>query len=145
MSFEMAPKNSEFDLEQISFNPFESQDEKIFQDGRDLDLNYFDDINISSKETIYINETDIRNFIYETQRFENFSVYHAKVTGLKINFENFRNLLNNTGSSFNIICLTESWCSNSEIINSSYFDINNYKAIPFERKTNKRGGSILFK
>ena len=47
------------------------------------------------------------------------------------------------GSSFNIICLTETWCSNSEIINSSYFDINNYKSIPFERKTNKRGGSIL--
>ena len=51
--------------------------------------------------------------------------------------------MNNTGASFNIICLTETWCSNSKIINSSYFDINNYKAIPFERKTNKRGGSIL--
>ena len=31
MNFEMAPKNSEFDFEQISFNPFESQD----QDDRD--------------------------------------------------------------------------------------------------------------
>ena len=52
-------------------------------------------------------------------------------------------LLNNVGSSFNTICLTETCCSNSEIINTSYFDISNYKAIPFERKTNKRGGSIL--
>ena len=60
MSLEMVPKNSEFDFEQISFNPFESQDGKIFQNDRDLDLNYFDEINISSKETTYINETDIK-------------------------------------------------------------------------------------
>ena len=37
----------------------------------------------------------------------------------------------------------ETWCNNSEIINSSYFDINSYKAILFERKTNKKRGSIL--
>ena len=28
-------------------------------------------------------------------------------------------------------------------MNRSYFDTNNYKTIPFERKTNKKGGSIL--
>ena len=51
--------------------------------------------------------------------------------------------MNNTGSSFNIICLTETWCNNFEVINSYCFDRNNYKAIPFEKKTNKRRGSIL--
>ena len=102
-----------------------------------------DEINISSKETTYINETNIKNFLYETQRFENVSVLHVNIRGLKINFENFRNLLNNTGSSFDIICLTETWCSNPEIINSLYFDTNNYQAIPFKRETNKRGRSIL--
>ena len=30
MSFEMAPNNSGFDFEQISINPFESPDGKIF-------------------------------------------------------------------------------------------------------------------
>ena len=143
MSFEMVPHNFEFDFEQISFNPFESPDGKIFQDDRDPNLNYFHKINIPSKETIYLNETDIKNFLYETQRFENVSVLHDNIRGLKTNFKNFRNLLNNTGTSFNIIYLTEKWCGNSEIIHSSYFDIKNYKAIPFERKTNKKGGSIL--
>ena len=60
-SFEMAPKNSEFDFKEISFNRFEFQDGKIFQDDRDPDLNYFDERNISSKEATYINETDIKN------------------------------------------------------------------------------------
>ena len=36
----------------------------------------------------------------------------------------------------------EAWCSNSEIINSSYFDIINYKAIPFEKKTNRKNLSL---
>ena len=112
----MAPNNFEFDFEQISFNPLES---------------------------VYINETDIKNVLYETQGFENISVLHVNLRGLKTNFENFCNLLNNTGSSFGILCLTETWCSNSERINSSCFDLNNYKAIPFKRKTNKRGGLLL--
>ena len=34
MTIEMAPNNSEFDFEQISFKPFESPDGKIFQDDR---------------------------------------------------------------------------------------------------------------
>ena len=119
MSFEMAPNNFEFDFEQISFKLFESPDGKIFPNDRDPDLNYFDETNIPSKETIYLNETDIKNFLYETQRFENVSVLHVNIRGLKTNFENFYNLLNNTGTSFNIICLTETWCSNSEIINRS--------------------------
>ena len=37
----------------------------------------------------------------------------------------------------------ETWWGYSEIINSSYFDIINYKATPFERKANKGRGSIL--
>ena len=74
-----------------------------------IDLNYFHEINIPSKEPTYLNETDIK-----TQRFEKVSVLHVNITGLKTNFENFGNLLNNTGTSFNIICLTETWwCSNS--------------------------------
>ena len=65
----MAPNNLEFDFKQISLNPFESPpDGKIFQNGRNPDLNYCDEINIPSKETTHINETDRKNFLYE-QRF----------------------------------------------------------------------------
>ena len=143
MSFEMPQSNFDFNFHQIYFNPFKSPDENIFQDDRYPD--YLDEINILSKETTYINETDIKNFLYETHIFENIPVLRVNIRGLKTypNFENFRNVLNNTGSSFNIICLTETWCSNFEIINSYCFDRNNYKAIPFEKKTNKRRGSIL--
>ena len=61
--FEVVPRNSEFDFEQISFNLFKSPDGKIFQDDRDPGLNYFIVINIESKETTYINKSDIKNFL----------------------------------------------------------------------------------
>ena len=53
---------------------------------------------------------------------------------LTTNFENFYYLLNNTGSFFNIICLMKTSCSNSEIITSSCFDIDNYKTRPLKEK-----------
>ena len=97
----------------------------------DPDLNFFDEIKLMRLTQ--------KSFLYETQRFESISVLHVNIRGLKTNFENFGNLLNNKGSSFN----TETWCSNSEIINSSRFDISKYNAILFKRRTNKREGSVL--
>lgn len=78
-------------------------------------------------------------YIWHTKFWKHFSSCYYQ----QIDFRNFCNLLCNAGSYFNTICLMEKWCSNSWIINSSCFDINNYKAILFERKTNRRGGSIL--
>ena len=56
----MVPNSFEFDFEQISLNPVESRHRKIFQYDRHQDLNYFNEINIFSKESTYINETDIK-------------------------------------------------------------------------------------
>ena len=64
------------------------------------------------------------------------------ISGRETNFENFRNLMNNTGSSFNIINLTERWCSDTEMNNGFYFNINSYDTIPFKRKTAKIRRSI---
>ena len=60
-------KSIEFDFKQISFDPFESSDVKIFQDDRDPDLDYFDEINIPGKKRINKNQTDIKIFLHETQ------------------------------------------------------------------------------
>ena len=92
VSFEMAPNNFEFDFEQIYFNLSKSPNGKIFRDNRDPDLNYFDEINIPSKETTYINETDMKNVLYDTQRFGNVSVLHVNSGRLKTDFGNLRGL-----------------------------------------------------
>ena len=75
---------------------------------------------------------DLRTFLF----------FMFDIRGLKTNFEIFYNLLSNTGFSFNIICLTKTCCSNYEIINSSSFDINNYKTRLLKEKQIK--GEDLF-
>ena len=60
IGLEMAPKNSEFSFEQISFISLEVPDGKIVLDDRDPDLNYFNKMNIPSTETIYMNKTNIK-------------------------------------------------------------------------------------
>ena len=48
--------------------------------------------------------------------------------------------MNNTNSSFNIICLRQTWCKNPEINKNSCFNTNSYNAVSFERKT-----SLMYK
>ena len=63
------------------------------------------------------------------------------ISGRETNFENFRNLMNNTGSSFNIINLTERWCSDTEMNNGFCFEkgpkrdnlLNSNEAVTYER------------
>ena len=71
MNFKMASNNLELDFEQsllIHSNP--QMNLRIFQNDRDPALNYFDKKKISNNETIYINETDIKKLLYQTQRFD---------------------------------------------------------------------------
>ena len=51
--------------------------------------------------------------------------------------------MNETDFSFNIICVTETWCSDSELNNNSTFYLPNFKTIPLERKSKKRRGGVL--
>jgi hypothetical protein len=62
---------------------------------------------------------------------------------MQANFESFKLLLEESGYSFNIICLTETWSSDKAFIDNSNFQIPNYNAIHLERATNKKGGGVL--
>ena len=39
--------------------------------------------------------------------------------------------------------MTETWCTDNEILTNSNFHLKNYNIVPLERKTKKRGGGIL--
>ena len=67
-------------------------------------------------------------------KIENIFAFHIDVRGLKTNFEeNFPNFMNNAGTFLYHL-------PNGSMVQWFQF---NFFPIPFERKTNKRGGSIL--
>lgn len=83
----------------------------------------------------------MKPFLYESQRFNNIFALHDNIKVLNINFKIFHNLLNNTGSCFNIILSNRKWCSDPELANNSSF--NSCNTILFERKAIESEGSVL--
>lgn len=134
----MATKKSKNDFESYVFNPIMIDDTNHQADLSDPDLNYFDDVKIDSK---YFFPEDILNSY--SHKGNNFSILHLNIRGMKTNFENFLLMLEETKFSFDILCLTETWCSDHDFYNNSLFSIKNYDSIHYERKSKKKGGGIV--
>ena len=65
------------------------------------------------------------------------------IRSLSKNFDNLLDILRDSNYSFNILCITETWCTDSTLKNNSNLHLPNFDIISQERKTNKRGGGVL--
>ena len=52
-------------------------------------------------------QEDIKQTLFETTQRENLSLFHLNIRSLNTNFDDLKNLLQESNFSFNIICLTE--------------------------------------
>ena len=130
------------DFEKTCYNPFEKTDSN-FRDDKDPDSNYFDEIDLQHYETPYLYCENIKSLINDPLSNETISIIHLNIRSLNANLENFKNLLTESNYCFNIICLSETWCTDEEFSNNSFYHIPNYEPIHCQRKTNKRGGGVL--
>ena len=48
-----------------------------------------------------------------------------------------------SNNSFNVLCITETWCTDSTLKNNTNLHLPNFDIISQERKTNKQGGGVL--
>ena len=68
---------------------------------------------------------------------------HLNIRSINANFENFKNLLEESKYIFNVICLSETWSTDKDFYENSLYHLDNYNAIHFQRNVNKRGGGVL--
>ena len=67
------------------------------------------------------------------------------IKSLSKNFDNLLDILRDSNYSFNILCITETWCTDSTVKNNSNLHLLNFDIISQERKTNKRGsGGLIY-
>ena len=59
------------------------------------------------------------------------------------NFDNLLDILRDSNYSFNILCITETWYTDSTLKDNSNLHLPNFDLISQERKTNRRGGGVL--
>ena len=65
------------------------------------------------------------------------------IRSLSKNFDNLLDILRDSNYSFNVLCITETWCMDSTLKNNSNLHLPNFDIISQERKTNKRGCGVL--
>ena len=74
---------------------------------------------------------------------ETINAIHVNKRSLSKNFDNILDILRDSNYSFNILCITETWCTDSTLKSNSNLHLPNFDLISLERKTNKRGGVVL--
>ena len=135
----MFPQTQNF--ENISVNIYETGSFTKF-DERDPDANFFDDMTKSNFETSYFKSNEEKPHLWSTQYLERLNVLHVNIQSIERNFENLK--ADECELVCNIICVSETWCSNTELQNSSNLSLAEFDSTPYERsKTSRRGGGVL--
>ena len=93
----------------------------------------------SNFQTSYFQPNEVKSRLWSTQYLEKLNVLHVNIRSIKSNFEKIKALLEECELVCNVICVPETWCSNTELQNNSNLD-----SVPYKRsKKSKRGGGVL--
>lgn len=104
----------------------------VLNENTDPDRNFYTE-NINTH--YYTLDSFKSNFVPNSKH--SISILHINIRSMSRNYEDFKVLLSELGFEFKIICLTETWCKNT-----NQFNIENYKTIHQYRNNNKIGGGI---
>ena len=137
----MPPKQINF--ENVYFNPFYNQRFSDAEDERDPDENFFNEVNTQNFECSYLFPNEIESFLSEKKNSETINAIHVNIRSLSKNFDSVLDILRGSNNSFNVLCLTETWCTDSNLKSNTNLHFPNFDIISQERKTNKRGGGVL--
>ena len=142
----MAPNSCSFEnFESLNFNPFPNEGFSDTEDERDPYENFFNELNTQNFECSYIFPNEIEGFLSEKENFETINAIHVNIRSSPKNFDNLLDILRNSKYSFNILCITETWCTDTTLKSNPNLHLPNIDLISQERKTNKRGGGVLIK
>ena len=86
---------------------------------------------------------EIENFLSEKENSESINAIHVNIRSLSKNFDNLLDILRDSNNSLNVLCITETWCTDSTLKNNANLHLPDFDIILRERKTNKRGGGVL--
>ena len=97
----------------------------------------------SIHRTSKVFRNQIESFLSEKEISETINVIHVNIKFLSKYFDNLLDFLRDSNNSFNILCITETWCTDSNIKNNANLHLPKFDIISQERKTNKSGGGVI--
>ena len=140
----MAPNSCSFEnIENLHFNPFYNESFSDTEDERDSDENFFNELSTQNFECSHLFPNEIESFLSEKENFRTINAIHVNIRSLLKNFDNLLDILKDSNYSFNILWISETWCTDSALKDNSNLHLPNFGIIPQERKTNKHGSGVL--
>ena len=116
-------------FENLHFNPFYNESLSDTEDERDPDENCFNEVNTQNFECCYLSPNDIESFLPEKENSETINAIHVNIRSLSKNFDNLLDILRDSNNSFNVLCITETWCTDSTLKNNTNLHLPNFDII----------------
>ena len=101
-------------------------------DERDPDTNFFDDVTKSNFDASYFKPNEWNRTFEVHSIWKNVMSFMSIFEVLKPNFDNLKELLEECELVSNIVCVSETWCSNTELQNNSNFSLAGFDFVPYE-------------
>ena len=136
---------NQINFENLHFNPLHNEGFPDAEDERDPDENFFSEVNSQNLECSYFFTNEIESFLSEKKNSETINAIHANIRSLPKKVDNLLDILRNSNYSFNVLCITKTWRTDSTPKNNANLHLPNFDIISQERKTNKRGdGKLIY-
>ena len=117
----------------MKFSPFDLQN-ILSNNNNDPDVNFFNINWFSDTNYFTIEETKSKLSCCDNKPF---SILHLNIRSFKKNFDKLVSFLATLSLDFKVICVTETWCSNSDL-----YKLTNYSSIHQTRSSGKTGGGL---
>ena len=85
---------------------------------RENQMKIFDEANTQNFECSYHFRKKIEIFLFEKENSESINAIHVNIRSLSKNFDNLLGILRDNNYSFNVLCITETWCIDSTLKNN---------------------------
>ena len=115
---------------------------KNMEDNNDPETNFFNDTDLINLNTQYFNDEEAKQQIQNLNCEQAFSLIHINIRSLNANIDKLKTFLYKLKHQFSLVCITESWLTNSEFTKNSNYYLSGYTGISFERAIDKQAGGI---
>ena len=116
---------NQINFENLHFNPLYNESFSDAENERDPDENLFNEVNAQNFECSYLFPNEIESFLSEKENSETINAIHVNIRSLSKNFDNLLDILRDSNNSFNVLCITETWCTDSTLKNNTNLHLPN--------------------
>ena len=97
----------------IYFNSFYNESFSDTEVERDPDEDFFNEVNTQNFERSYLFPNESESFLSQKENSEIINAIHVNIKSLSKIFDNLLDILKYSNYSFNVLCITETWCTDS--------------------------------